>query len=512
MLEAIKGVAETPHLQRKYHLHVEKGLPDAIADDILRDSASNIAPLLQILLRKMWDAACEKRQDGEVQFTHALYAPLRQSSLDALLDTQLEELKKEFPEAVDSGLALDLLMGYTTARATAGELADEVLQERYAHIPHILELKAALQRLFLLTNPAGQNRPAARLAHDALAPIISKKYFDSDAPGQRARRIVETKEREIGFLASFSETDIETILAGENGMRKIPATVRERMKADRERYSRQKQERFNLAFDAARHHIQNLNYELALKKLAIASHENILQDTLREQVLELPYFFLQSGQPELFQESLEFVRKMSEAPDADIPRLLDIAGRGWADRTRIEKELQEWNPALFQKLEKRHFPEMRSIEGGTYRMGSEEGYADEKPVHEVTVSSFQLAATPATCWQYGLFCLATGRELPGDSGFGRGDKPVININWYEAVAYCNWLTEWLSPLEGTELEKVYTIDGDTVTADWSKNGFRLPTEAEWEYAARAVLSPSGRGKGEDISGLGMERMWPIRRK
>ncbi|MCB0594777.1 MAG: hypothetical protein H6557_13885 [Lewinellaceae bacterium] len=202
VLEAITGVADTPHLQRKYHLRIEAGLPEAIADDILRDSDSNIAPLLQILLRKMWDAACQKMQDGEVQFTHALYAPLRQSSLDALLDTQLQELGKDFPEAVDSGLALDLLMGYTTTRATACEAADELLQQRYPHIPYILELKAALQRLFLLTNPARQARPAARLAHDALAPIIRKKYFDSDAPGQRARRIVETKEREIGFLAS----------------------------------------------------------------------------------------------------------------------------------------------------------------------------------------------------------------------------------------------------------------------------------------------------------------------
>lgn len=138
---------------------------------------------------------------------------------------------------------------------------------------------------------------------------------------------------------------------------------------------------------------------------------------------------------------------------------------------------------------------MCEIAGGTYQMGSEEGYASEKPVHEVTVSSFQMAATPVTFWQYGLFCLAAGRDLPGDSGFGRGDKPVINLNWHEAIEYCNWLTDWLSPLEGAELEKVYTIEGDTVTADWSKNGFRLPTEAEWEYAARAVLSPSGRGKG-----------------
>ncbi len=65
MLEAIKGVAEMSHL------HVEKGLPDAIADDILHDSASNIALLLQILLRKMWNPALfqklEKRHSPHIR-------------------------------------------------------------------------------------------------------------------------------------------------------------------------------------------------------------------------------------------------------------------------------------------------------------------------------------------------------------------------------------------------------------------------------------------------------------
>jgi len=495
VLEAITGVAATPYLQRRYHLAIDPGLPEVIADDILKDDKSNVAPLLQILLRKMWDAACEAQQDGEICFTQALYATLRQSSLDALLDSQLEELGKPFPEAVASGLALDLLMGYTTARATAGELADEDLQERYPHIPYILELKAALQRLFLLTNPAGQGRPAARLAHDALAPIIRKKFFDSDKPGQRAWRIAETKEREIGFLASFSETDIDTILAGEKGMREIPAEVRERMKDDQERYRRQKLDRFQLALDTASANIEHLQYESALEKLRIASREGIHLDLLRAPALQLPYFFLETGNIAPLRNSLLFIQEMSEEKDSLLTELLALAGQESMHKSNFQKQLHDWNPALFREMAERHFPQMCAIAGGVYHMGSEEGYADEKPVHEVTVSSFHMAATPVTFWQYGLFCLLTDRELPSDSGFGRGDKPVINVNWFEAVEYCNWLTDWLSPLEGMELEKVYMIDGDQVTVDWSKNGFRLPTEAEWEYAARAILSPFGKGQG-----------------
>lgn len=117
-------------------------------------------------------------------------------------------------------------------------------------------------------------------------------------------------------------------------------------------------------------------------------------------------------------------------------------------------------------------------------------YDNEKPVTRVTVDDFYMGKYAVTFDEYDAFCAATGREKPSDSGWGRGQRPVINVSWNDAAAYCNWLSEQQN------LAKVYIISRDQVTADWSANGYRLPTEAEWEYAARgggkAVLFGNGK--------------------
>ena len=134
------------------------------------------------------------------------------------------------------------------------------------------------------------------------------------------------------------------------------------------------------------------------------------------------------------------------------------------------------------------------IQGGSFEMGDAfgDGDGDEKPMHTVTVSDFYLAIHETTFDEYDAFCDATGHEKPSDQGGGRGRRPVINVSWNDAVAYCNWL----SGQHG--YQKVYTISGSTVTANWNANGYRLPTEAEWEFAARS------RGKKEKWAGTSTE--------
>jgi formylglycine-generating enzyme required for sulfatase activity len=127
------------------------------------------------------------------------------------------------------------------------------------------------------------------------------------------------------------------------------------------------------------------------------------------------------------------------------------------------------------------------VPGGTFTMGSpvsEAGRNDSEVQHQVRLSSFAISKYDVTFDEYDAYCQATGQKKPDDQGWGRGSRPVINVSWYDAVAFCNWL----SKQEG--LRPAYTINGTNVSCDWSVNGYRLPTEAEWEFAAKGGAQAS----------------------
>ena len=116
------------------------------------------------------------------------------------------------------------------------------------------------------------------------------------------------------------------------------------------------------------------------------------------------------------------------------------------------------------------------ISGGTFDMGSpddEPWRSDDETQHTVTVSDFYMSAYEVTQQEYASVIGENPSNFSGDT------LPVENISWLDAVAYCNARSEQ----EG--LTPVYTIGGDSVSWDRSANGYRLPTEVEWEYACRA---------------------------
>jgi sulfatase modifying factor 1 len=139
--------------------------------------------------------------------------------------------------------------------------------------------------------------------------------------------------------------------------------------------------------------------------------------------------------------------------------------------------------------------ELVLVEKGSFTMGDTwgDGYYDEKPTRKVMFTyNFYIGKNETTFDEYDAFCEATGRSKPRDSGWGRGSNPVIYVTWWNAIAYCNWLSE------KEDLPKAYDSYGDLLdkdgmlTTDTSKvHGYRLPTEAEWEYAARGGNKSKG---------------------
>src|SRR5436190_17430405 len=106
---------------------------------------------------------------------------------------------------------------------------------------------------------------------------------------------------------------------------------------------------------------------------------------------------------------------------------------------------------------------MVRIPSGSFWMGSEGRFSWESPRHRPFIDAFDIAPTSVTRREYEIFLQETSHDEPKqwrDAQFAARDQPVVGVNWFDAVAYCEWLT--------ASLHETY----------------RLPTEAEWEKACR----------------------------
>ncbi len=232
--------------------------------------------------------------------------------------------------------------------------------------------------------------------------------------------------------------------------------------------------------------------DLFLASAAIAASAYVL--LLHRQLERLKHTGGQTSFPEA-RETMETAIATLDPPKAEIVRTVV---------QRYEDTIKE----LQDQLRPMTFP-LRPVlvEGGTFLIGVNGGEPDEVPAHEVQLDSFLMDPVPVTNQEFAVFlsvpenkqwtaegvygvyglpyylCEFSGARPPAD----KWDHSVVWVSWFAAAAFCNWR----SPRDGRE--PVYEfVEPEKVVAEFGRNGWRLPTEAEWERAAReASKAPAG---------------------
>lgn len=219
----------------------------------------------------------------------------------------------------------------------------------------------------------------------------------------------------------------------------------------------------------AENDILNLDYPSALQNVRAALNLKTNPEKTRPYMMELAFFY---GETEDLEKAYDLADTVSFLYARSKPRYLDKSLKN------LRSFLENMDAKRYVELVKRYYPEMIPIEGDTFSLSD---------TYKVRLDDYRMARTETTNWQYHLFCEASGLDSISRTQEGwplTGDIPVVKVNWYDAVQYANWVSQQMNLQPAFQIE---TLNYEGI--QWSdelknKNAYRLPTEAEWEFAAR----------------------------
>ncbi|MBK6622439.1 MAG: SUMF1/EgtB/PvdO family nonheme iron enzyme [Saprospirales bacterium] len=497
----------------------EAAIAKAIVEKIREGDVDIQLPYLQVFMDRLYETASGEPilRDKEVHFELDLVQQMGSigGELAGFIDRQSQRIHKvlshKFP-----GLQISTLWQVLSPFATLDGTKIPIQQEALLDIQQNLDLPRSHSKAEFLKEAIAElensrilryrkNEGTYEVAHDTLALQIADKRSEDEKAYLKTRRIITEgfavyqdtnallSREQLAFIKPYEarlreeiRPEQQTFIQHSKNRRlrqrlllwsvialafiaSILVIVRINAERDKAQTALDYLEKSNtevvkLILKNAERDVYTLRYEDALEKIKAAASLGALKPEVAKAWLEIAFWHGEAGNTQRAAVLLDSAAALLNKPVTILQP--------------FRESIRAFDPDEYEKLMERYYPVMVDVEGGVFDMGCDPGDNCED-LHKQEVSSFQMAKYETTWWQYFLFCRATGHEYQSPGWGTDGDNPAVSVNWYDAVDYANWVSK----------QKGYSAaisqdDSGRYKIDRESKGYRLPTEAEWEYAAK----------------------------